>query len=131
MGYHPRIELSEHAYFNTIRRKNSRLWFVNNPKLEKQILSYVAKYSTVHNAELYAIAIESNHIQDLANFPNENRSDFIKDRNSAIAKLVIKNCLEHKGAGSPLFAKYDQWPQVCHFSNPDCCSPSCFAKRGE
>ena len=97
MGYHPRIESSEHTSFNTIRCKNSRLWFVNNPKLEKQCLAYTAKYAAVHNVELYAMAIEGSHIHDLADFPDLNRADFMRDRNSVTAKLVIKYCEDHEG----------------------------------
>ena len=99
MGYHPRIETNEASSFNTIRCRNSRLWFVNNPQLEERILAYTAKYQEVHEVELYAIAIEGNHLQDLADFPLLNRSDFMRDRNSCIGKLVPHYCKDHEGGG--------------------------------
>ena len=99
MGYHPRIGSPDYASFNTIRCKNSRLWFANNPKLEKKILSYVAKYNEKYKVTLYAIAIEGSHTQDLADFPYQNRSDYMRDRNSVTAKLVQNYNPTHEGGG--------------------------------
>ena len=99
MGYHPRIESNELSFFSTIRCRNSRLWFINNPKLEERILAYTAKYLEVHSVELYAFAIEGNHTQDLAYYPLLNRSNFMRDRNSCIGKLVPNYCKEHEGGG--------------------------------
>jgi REP element-mobilizing transposase RayT len=99
MGYHPRIESNKVSFFSTIRCRNSRLWFVNNPKLEERILAYTAKYLEVHSVELYAFAIEGNHTQDLAEYPLLNRSNFMRDRNSTIGKLVPNYCKDHKGGG--------------------------------
>ena len=100
MGYHPRIETDEYSSFNTIRCKHSKLWFVNNERLEDRILAYTAKYINVHNIDLYALAIEGNHIQDLADFPELNRSDFMRDRNSVIGKLVPTYNPDHEGGGT-------------------------------
>jgi REP element-mobilizing transposase RayT len=99
MGYHPRIETIDLASFTTIRCRNSRLWFVNNRKLERQILAYIAKYITKHNVLLYALAIEGNHIQMLADYPDLNRADFMRDLNSVIARLVNRYCEDFEGGG--------------------------------
>ena len=99
MGYHPRIESNEVTFFSTIRCRNSELWFVNNPKLEERILAHTAKYVEVHSVELYALAIEGNHVQDVADYPLLNRSSFMRDRNSSIAKLVPLYCKDHEGGG--------------------------------
>ena len=88
MGYHPRIESNEVTFFSTIRCRNFELWFANNPKLEERILAHTAKYVKVHSVELYALANEGNHLQDVADYPLLNRSSFMRDRNSSIAKLV-------------------------------------------
>lgn len=67
---------------------NSELWFVNNEKLEERILAHLAKYSEGYQINLYAYAIEGYHIQALIECPLENRSDFMWDHNSVVAKLV-------------------------------------------
>lgn len=90
MGYHPRIETAQHATFNTIRTRGSRLWFVNNPALHNAMLGYFAKYAERYNVVLYAIAIQGNHIHYLATFPRMNRSEFTRDLHAAIAKIVPK-----------------------------------------
>ena len=74
----------------------SRLWFVNNEALEEKILSLVAKYTTRYQVKLYALAIEGNHTQKPALFPNENRAAFMRDLNSSIARAAPK-LTEHNG----------------------------------
>ena len=74
----------------------SRLWFVNNEPLEEVILSFVAKYSARYKVKLYALAIEGNHTQCPALFTEENRSAFMRDLNSSIARAVPRYT-EHNG----------------------------------
>ena len=97
MSYHPRIESSEFASFLTTRSRNSELWFVNNPALENAILGYAAKFSQRYNVALYALAIEGNHIQGPAHFPNCNRASFMRDLNSAVARAVPRYAPEYPG----------------------------------
>ena len=97
MGYHPRIENSALASFLTTRSRNSELWFVNNPILERVILGYLAKYSTRYGAKLYAFAIEGNHNQGVSKFPNCNRADFMRDLNSSVARAVPRFTEEYTG----------------------------------
>src|SRR5690606_34824187 len=40
------------------------------------------------------------HTHDLARFPNKNRADFMRDRNSTIGRLVPKYCPDHEGGGT-------------------------------
>ena len=97
MGSHPQIESAEHASFLTTRSRNSELWFVNNEKLERAVLGYLAKYAETREATLYAFAIEGNHNQSPARFPKENRADFMRDFNSSVARTVPRYCPKHKG----------------------------------
>jgi hypothetical protein len=90
MSYHPRIESAELSSFLTTRSRNSRLWFVNNRKLEHAILGYAARYSHRYDVQLYAIAIEGNHIQAAARFPLKNRALFMRDFNSSVARAVAR-----------------------------------------
>lgn len=88
MGYHPRIETSEYADFITTRTRNSELWFINNQQVEEAMLGYTAKYVARYGVTLYAIAIEGNHLQAPAQFHHGNRSDFMRDLKSSIARAL-------------------------------------------
>jgi hypothetical protein len=103
MSYHPRIECQDVCSFQTTRTRNSALWFVNNPELEEAILGYAALYTTRHEAKLYALAIEGNHIQKAALFPKANRASFMRDFNSAVARAVPRYQSEYPGG--PLWAR--------------------------
>jgi hypothetical protein len=91
MGHHPRIECRKIASFQTTRTRNSRLWFVNNARLEHYILGYAARYSARYDVKLYALAIEGNHIQMPAHFSEGNRAFFMRDFNSAVARAVARH----------------------------------------
>ena len=103
MGNHPRIETDEYSNFLTSRTINSQLWFVNNEPLENAILGYLAKYSEWRNVSLYAFAIEGNHTHTVADFPDNNRADFMRDLNAQIAKAVPRFVASHPGG--PLWAR--------------------------
>jgi hypothetical protein len=103
MPYHPRIECKDIASFQTTRTRNSELWFVNNKKLEDDILGYAARYSTRYEVKMYALAIEGNHIQKVAHFPKANRAHFMRDFNSAVARSVAR--FQPKFPGGALWAR--------------------------
>lgn len=88
MGYHPRIETPNIAAFSTVRSRNSELWLVNNEKLERAILGYIAKFTKRYRVKLYAFGIEGNHLHSTALFPECNRSAFKRDLNSCVARAV-------------------------------------------
>jgi hypothetical protein len=88
MGYHIRIETEKIASFQTTRTRNSELWLVNRKKLEDAILGYAARYTTRHEVDLYALALEGNHTHNAALFPKGNRADFMRDFNSSVARAV-------------------------------------------
>lgn len=90
MPCHPRVECKKIASFQTTRARNSELWFVNNEGLESAILGYAARYTTRYAVKMYALAIEGNHIQQVAHFPNANRAHFMRDFNSAVARAVSR-----------------------------------------
>lgn len=97
MSYNPRIECQDVASFQTTRARNSELWFVNNHQLEEAILGYAALYSTRYEVKMYALAIEGNHIQKVAQFPKANRAHFMRDFNSAVARSVARYQSNYKG----------------------------------
>jgi len=86
--YHPRIECKKIATFQTTRSRNSELWFVNSYKLEQAVLGLVAKYSYRYQVKMYALAIEGNHMQFPALFPEGNRAHFMRDLNSSVARAI-------------------------------------------
>lgn len=97
----PRIETIDLASFITSKTVNSRLWFVNNPELEKAILGRVAKCQARYKVLIYAIAIQGNHLHIVALFPLGNRASFMRDLNSAIASDVKR--YQASFEGGPLF----------------------------
>ena len=97
MGYHPRIETADFASFLTTRSRNSEVWFVNNRPLEEAILGYGAKYQQRYGVTLYGLAIEGNHIQATAHFPQLNRASFMRDLNSSIARAIPNYCPKYAG----------------------------------
>lgn len=103
MNYHPRIETADLTSFITTRCRNSELWFVNNRPLENAILGYVAKFAARYDAKLYAFAIEGNHTHCVADFPNLNRSSFMRDLNSCTTRAVRRLVLEYPGG--PLWGR--------------------------
>ncbi len=103
MAYHPRIESPELVSFCTTRTRNSELWFINNHRLEQEMLANIAKYTNLHDVALYALAIEGNHHHELALFPRCNRFEYMRDINSSIARAVKRHCGQYPGGG--LFAR--------------------------
>jgi hypothetical protein len=99
MPYPLRIECKKVASFQTTRARNSELWFVNNPELEHAILGYAARYSTRYEVKLYALAIEGNHVHQVAHFPNANRAHYMRDFNSTVAKAVARYQSSYPGGG--------------------------------
>lgn len=97
MGYHPRIESKTLCSFLTTRSRNSELWFRNNDKLESAALGYCAKFSHRYGVKLYGLAIEGNHIQGAASFPNANRSFYMRDVNSCVARAVKRLTVQYPG----------------------------------
>jgi hypothetical protein len=97
MSYHPRIECKDVASFLTTRARKSELWLVNNRDLEEAILGYAARYATRYEVKLYALAMEGNHIQKTAEFPNANRAFYMRDFNSAVARAVPRYQPDHPG----------------------------------
>lgn len=97
MSYHPRIESDQYASFTTTRSRNEELWFINNTELDKSILTTLAVATDRYKAEVYAIGIEGNHIHIPATFPQLNRSHFMRDFNSKVAKAVSRLVTEYRG----------------------------------
>lgn len=100
MGYHPRIETALAGSFITTRCRNSELWFVGvNPRLEETLIGSVARCADRYHAKVYALGIEGNHVHMLANFPELNRADFMRDVNSAHARAVQRHVKDFPGGG--------------------------------
>lgn len=79
------IECRDAIYFITARTMCSRLWFVNNKRLQETILAYLAKFAEEFSAKLYGFTLMGNHYHLLASFPLANRADFLRAFNSVIA----------------------------------------------
>lgn len=76
------------VFFATIRTIASRLWLVNDPKLEHQIKAYVARYAEHYGVVLYAFIIMGNHYHLLARFPKGHKAAFFRDLNGMISRLT-------------------------------------------
>lgn len=83
-----RVENPDISSLITARCQNSRLWFVNNSKLEKEILFWLAKYTNKYSVELYAFALMGNHFHIVARFPLVNRAAFCREFNKCVAIAV-------------------------------------------
>jgi REP element-mobilizing transposase RayT len=90
MGYHPRIETSNHASLVTTRTRNSELWLANNPPVEKYALQLLAKVIDRYSATLYAFAIEGTHCHSVISTPYKNRAAIFRDFNSGLARAVAR-----------------------------------------
>ena len=88
MGRDLSFEHSDFVFFATIRTIASRLWLINNPELEQQILAYAARYAEHYGVTLYAFIVMGNHYHILARFPNGNKAAFFRDLNGIISKLT-------------------------------------------
>ena len=88
MGRDLSFEHPDYCFFATIRTASSRLWFVNNLKLEERILAYLARYAEMHGVVLYAFIIMGNHYHLLARFPKGNKAAFFRDLNGMISRLT-------------------------------------------
>ena len=102
---HPRIEAPDLTNFVTTRTRHSELWFVNNKPLEADILGHLAKFSNRYSVPIYAFALSGSHPHLLGDFPNSNRSFFMRDFNSSIPYSVKKHCKNYKG-GSLFSRRY-------------------------
>lgn len=60
-------------------------------------MGYAAKFSLRYKVKLYALAIEGNHVQGPALFPEGNRSNFMRDLNSCIARAVKRHTPTYPG----------------------------------
>jgi len=96
-------EKPELCFFGTIRTQHSRLWFINNPKLEQWILAYLARYQELYGITIYAFVIMGNHYHLLAKFPRSNKAAFFQAFNAIIAKLT--NCHVDAFEGGRLWAR--------------------------
>ena len=84
------VEYYNRSVLITNRTIGSRLWFVNNKKLENEILGYLAKYVQVYEVVLEAFTVMGNHYHLIGKFPKGNRSDFVRSFNSIVARLTSK-----------------------------------------
>ena len=98
-----RVEDSELSWFSTSRCLHSKLWLVNNKKLEESFLGSLAKYQEKYAVTLYAFVIMGNHTHDVAKFSKRNRAAFKRDCNARFADAIKGNNPEHPGG--PVFER--------------------------
>jgi len=91
------IEDKTKTYFITTRTAGSKLWFAGkmNKDLENGILACLARYQQIHGVKILGFIIMGNHYHLIAQFPNANRAQFMRDFNSAIARLVGRYFEQH------------------------------------
>jgi hypothetical protein len=97
MSYHPRIEVSNIVSHTSSRTRNCELWFINNKELQEATLGYVGKYAKGYGVKLYGVAIEGDHLHDLALYPKCNRASYKRDLNASVAKAVRRHCPRYPG----------------------------------
>lgn len=95
MGQPISIEDSEGVYFITTRTSGSKLWLTKGGELERQILACLARYQEIHGVILYCFVVMGNHYHLIAKFPRMNRAAFMRDFNSAVARLVGRHIGVH------------------------------------
>lgn len=61
------------------------------------MLGYLGKFAARYNVKLYAFAIEGNHTHCVADFPELQRSSFMRDLNSCIARAIDRLVPEYPG----------------------------------
>ncbi|MBX7137609.1 MAG: transposase [Oligoflexia bacterium] len=98
-----RIENSEDVLLITTRTIGSRLWFVNNPALERKVLAFLARYQRLYGAVIYAFCLMGNHYHLIARFPRCNKAAFMRSFNAMFAKLVQSEVEEFDGG--PLWSR--------------------------
>lgn len=89
------IENPDWTYLITTRTAGSRLWFTKNPELEQRILGSLARYQEIHEVRFFAFVMMGNHYHLIAQFPKRNRALFMRDFNSAVARLVGRHVKSH------------------------------------
>lgn len=100
-------EDKELVFLITTKTIGSKLWFINNKKLENKILAYLAKYQSTYEVIIYGFVLMGNHYHLLARFPKMNRAKFMRSFNSIFAKLVAEY--------EPLFDQGKLWARRYSF----------------
>ena len=62
-------------------------------------MGYCAKFSERYAVGLYALAIEGNHLHQLADYPNGNRAAYQRDLNACVARAVPRYVPSYPGGG--------------------------------
>ena len=86
MGHSLRQENPKRVGLITTRTQNSQLLFIKNKKLEKRLLTALAKYQNSREVILYAFVLMGNHYHKLAQFLKMNRAAFCRDFNAEVAR---------------------------------------------
>ena len=88
MGYPLRIETKTGICLITRKVAGSRMYFANNPKLQKKIVEQFVRYCVIYKVEVFAFVILGNHYHLVARFPHMTRGAFLKDFNTWVSKAV-------------------------------------------
>ena len=75
----------------------SKLWFVNNPSIENEVIGYLAKYQKDYGAILYGFILMGNHYHMIARFPRGNRHDFMRVFNRIFANILGRHSSDYEG----------------------------------
>jgi len=89
------IERPDWVYLITTRTSDSKLWLINNKRLEALILGALARYQEIYGVIIYGFILMGNHYHLLAKFPRCNRALFMRDFNSAVARIIGREVQVH------------------------------------
>jgi len=104
-----RIEDSDRFSHVTSRTRGSALWFVNNDKLHEEICGRFAKWTTLAQAEVYALNIQGDHIHNMLRCPLKNRAALERNFNADVQRCVKSHVPDFK-EGSLWARRYaEEW----------------------
>jgi len=91
----------EKAYLITDRTVNAELWMLPTKEIERIIGGIIARFQEIHQIEIFAHKVLSNHYHLAVRAPYGNLSEFEQDINREIAKRVNR----HTGRSGSLWAR--------------------------
>ena len=95
MANQKRVEKQEQACLVTTRTAGSALWFVRvSSQFYEEILGYLAKYQQKYGVLIYSFPVMGNHYHLIAQFPGNNRAQFMRDFNSQVARVSKRHVVQ-------------------------------------
>ncbi|MCC6933043.1 MAG: hypothetical protein IT292_07295 [Deltaproteobacteria bacterium] len=87
----------------TIRTRLCELLFINNARLQKEVMAYLAKYQQIYGVVIFGFILMGNHYHLIAMFPNGNRHLFEQVFNRIFANILKRYLNVYRGG--PVWAR--------------------------